>query len=81
MKMAADFKKTKGNPPIYGGRFGRIFFSIYANRNKNNTRYFKIGFSMPKGNNLWNSLPVSGSDLANLQQALDAARLWLRKNG
>lgn len=73
-------KKTKKtSPSIYGGRFGRIFFSIFKNVNKNNVSYFRISFSTVKGPGMYANLPIAVNDLANLQAALDAARLWLRR--
>ena len=75
------YKKTKGNPPIYGGKFGSIHFHIYKNRNVKNTVFFVLSFAKFLGNGRWANLNVSMSEVANMRQAIEAAALWLRKNG
>ena len=76
--MTEGIKKTKGNAPIYGGTFGKIYMAIFPNTNARNTKYFIINFSKLVGAGRFASLPTRALELANLQLALDAAKKWLR---
>lgn len=77
---SVGFKRNKGNPPIYGGKFASIYFKVYKNRNVKNVPYFVLSFAHLMGPGRWANFNVRMDEIANMQQALDAARLWLRRN-
>ena len=77
--VETEFKKTKNNPALYGGTFGRIKFTIFKNTNKNNVQYFEVSFWKIVGAARIKSIPVGAGELANMQMAIDSARNWLRK--
>ena len=73
--------KGEANQPVYGGNYGGITMAIFNNKNVKNRLYRIIRFSKRYVlNGVWKnqSIAITAGNLANLQQALNDAKKWLR---